>query len=77
MKAIGRGLDRTGLAREEAPPVEHRWRHWTHSLTKVYDSLAMARLDVPWWTYDAIEAVDQWLAARERPIRVYEYGSGA
>ena len=59
------------------PPVEQRWRHWAHSLTKVYDSLAMAKLDVPWWTYDAITAVDAWLSERERPIRIYEYGSGA
>ena len=77
LKAVGRGLTRTGLAKEVAPPVEQRWRHWTHSLTKVYDSLAMAKLDVPWWTYDAIAAVDAWLGEREHPIRVYEYGSGA
>jgi len=77
LKSLGRGLVRTGLARDEAPPVEQRWRHWGHSLTKVYDSLAMARLDVPWWTYAAITEVDAWLAERERPIRVFEYGSGA
>lgn len=77
VKALGRGLDRAGLSSDQAPPVERRWRHWTHSLTKVYDSLAMARLDVPWWTYDAIAEVDAWLAARPHPIRVFEYGSGA
>lgn len=77
MKAVGRGLAKTGLAKQTPPPVEKRWSHWTHSLTKVYDSLEMAKLDVPWWTYDAIAAVDTWLAGRERPIRVYEYGSGA
>jgi len=77
LKALGRGLSRTGLARADAPPVEQRWRHWGHSLTKVYDSLAMARLDVPWWTYDAIAEVGVWLARREHPIRVFEYGSGA
>jgi hypothetical protein len=77
MKTLGRGLARTGLARETPPPVEHRVRHWAHSLTKVYDSLAMAKLDVPWWSYGAISEVDAWLSARERPIRVFEYGSGA
>ncbi|MEI7058403.1 class I SAM-dependent methyltransferase [Nocardioides sp. CCNWLW239] len=77
LKAAGRGLVKTGLAKETAPPVEERWRHWAHSLTKVYDSLAMAKLDVPWWTYDAISAVDAWLSERDRPIRVFEYGSGA
>lgn len=77
LKAIGRGLTMSGLATETVPPVEERWRHWAHSLTKVHDSLAMAKLDVPWWTYDAIAAVDGWLSGRERPIRVFEYGSGA
>lgn len=77
LKGVGRGLTRTGLAAAEPPSTERRWRHWAHSLTKVYDSLAMARLDVPWWTYDAIAEVEAWLAARERPVRVFEYGSGA
>ncbi|MFC5729762.1 MULTISPECIES: class I SAM-dependent methyltransferase [Nocardioides] len=77
MKALGGGLARAGLDRDEAPPVGQRWRHWAHSLTKVYDSLEMARLDVPWWTYAAIAEVSNWLSARPRPIRVFEYGSGA
>lgn len=77
MKALGSGLGRVGLAAGEAPPVGQRYRHWAHSLTKVYDSLAMARLDVPWWTYGAIAEASSWLAAQERPIRVFEYGSGA
>jgi predicted O-methyltransferase YrrM len=37
----------------------------------------MAELDVPWWTYKAIGAVAEWLAARPVPARVFEYGSGA
>ena len=37
----------------------------------------MADLDVPWWTYRAIAAVEDWLAARLDPPRVFEYGSGA
>lgn len=77
LTSLGRGLARAGLVRDEAPPLERRWRHWGHSLTKVHDSLAMARLDVPWWTYAAIAEIDGWLAARPHPIRVFEYGSGA
>ena len=37
----------------------------------------MVTLDVPWWTYRAIDDVEDWLAARDRPARVFEYGSGA
>lgn len=77
LQAVGRGLTRTGLIDESAPPLDDRWRHWAHSLTKVHDSLAMARLDVPWWTYDAIGAIDAWLERRPGATRVFEYGSGA
>jgi predicted O-methyltransferase YrrM len=37
----------------------------------------MVELGVPWWTYRAIDEVEDWLAARSTPARVYEYGSGA
>ncbi len=49
--------------------------HWMSSLFAIYDIDAMVGLDVPWWTYDAIEQVDSFLASR--PARVFEYGSGA
>lgn len=76
--AAGTGLTRLGVLGEDPPPVERRVRHWAYSLTKVHDSLAIAKLDVPWWTYGAIADVGAWLAARSgQPVRVYEYGSGA
>jgi Methyltransferase domain len=77
-QATGAGLTRLGVLHDEPPPLERRVRHWAHSLTKVHDSLAIAKLDVPWWTYDAIEEVSGWFASREgRPVRAFEYGSGA
>lgn len=77
-QAAGRGLTRLGVLGEEAPPIERRARHWAYSLTKVHNSLAIAALDVPWWTYDAIDAVRSWFADRDgSPVRVFEYGSGA
>ncbi|WP_300680100.1 class I SAM-dependent methyltransferase [Nocardioides sp.] len=79
-RVAGQGLIKAGIASADVPPVEDRWAHWRHSLTKIYDSVAMMELDVPWWTYDAIAEVDAWLAARRRggrPLRVFEYGSGA
>lgn len=60
-------------------PVPHersRLRHWLQSLFAIYDIDELIRLDVPWWTYDAIERVEAFLASRENP-RVFEYGSGA
>ena len=61
----------------EAPPRDRRVRHWLYSLTKVHDSAAMVELDVPWWTYRAVDEVERWLRARPKPARVFEYGSGA
>lgn len=76
VRGVRRTLDRHGLD-VQPPPLERRWRHWAHSLTLVHDSLALAELDVPWWTYRAIAVVEEWLASRPEPPRVFEYGSGA
>jgi hypothetical protein len=76
-RGAGSALTRVGVLGEEAPDRDHRVKHWAYSLTKVHDSLAIAKLDVPWWTYRAIDVVEAWLSARPRPVRVYEYGSGA
>jgi hypothetical protein len=75
-QAAGRGLTRAGVLGDEPPPLGHRVRHWAYSLTKVHDSLEIARLGVPWWTYRAIDAVSDWFEP-VRPVRVLEYGSGA
>jgi SAM-dependent methyltransferase len=65
-----------GALEHPACPRRHRYRHWLQSLLAIYDIDALIRLDVPWWTYDAIERVEDFLKSRERP-RVFEYGSGA
>jgi hypothetical protein len=75
-RASGRALTRAGLLHDAAPPLDHRVRHWAYSLTKVHDSLEIARLGVPWWTYRSIDAVTDWFA-HHGPARVFEYGSGA
>ena len=77
LQGAGRALDRAGLLPAAPPDRAHRTRHWVYSLTRVHDSTALADLDVPWWTYRATDAVEAWLAARPRPVRVFEYGSGA
>lgn len=76
-RATGRALRRARVLPGHPPPREHRTRHWLFSLTCAHDSLALAELDVPWWTYRAIDAVDEWLGGRPRPVRVFEYGSGS
>jgi hypothetical protein len=76
-RAVSRIGGRLGVSADEPPPLHPHWKHWVYSLSAVHDSLAIARLDVPWWSYDGIDAVDAWLQSRPRPIRVFEYGSGA
>ncbi len=49
---------------------------WVRSWLAIYDLDDMLALDVPWWTFEAADAVDGFL--RERPgARVLEWGSGA
>lgn len=74
---IGQALTKAHLLETEPPPRGRRTKHWLYSLTKVHDSVAMIELDVPWWTYRAIDEVERWLGARPHPARVFEYGSGA
>ncbi len=74
---VGRALMAVHLLPKQAPSPDRRIRHWVFSLSKVHDSIALAELDLPWWTYRAIDIVDAWLLARPHPIRVFEYGSGA
>jgi hypothetical protein len=76
-KGAGQLMTRVGVLPVEPPDRDRRFKHWVTSLTRVHDSLAIAELGVPWWTYRAIDVVDAWLMNRPSPIRVFEYGSGA
>lgn len=49
---------------------------WLRSLFAIHDVEQLARLDVPWWTFDSADRVTEFLA--DRPdARVFEWGSGA
>lgn len=49
---------------------------WVRSLLSIYDLEDLLGYDVPWWTFEAADLVDDFLAARPR-ARVFEWGSGA
>jgi predicted O-methyltransferase YrrM len=76
-QAAGRLLERVGILGPDPPPRRHRLRHWAYSLTRAHDSLGIAALDVPWWTYGAIDEVERWLARQDGDVRAFEWGSGA
>jgi predicted O-methyltransferase YrrM len=65
-----------GALENPASARSSRTRHWLQSLLAIHDIDALIRLDVPWWTYDAIELVEDFLKTR-KAARVFEYGSGA
>jgi hypothetical protein len=50
---------------------------WIRSQFAIYDSADLASLDLPWWTYGAIEAVEARLAALQGRAKAFEYGAGA
>ncbi|MDQ2756864.1 MAG: class I SAM-dependent methyltransferase [Actinomycetota bacterium] len=77
LQGAGKALTAAHVIGDTPPPINQTARHWAYSLFRVHDSLAIAELDVPWWTYRAIDAVELWLATHEGPVRVIEYGSGA
>ncbi|MBR9765968.1 MAG: class I SAM-dependent methyltransferase [Rhodobacteraceae bacterium] len=71
---VARALGVLALLDRLAP--HSRRAHWLRSLFAIHDLEGLVALDVPWWTYRAIDRVDAFLA--ERPAaRVFEYGSGA
>ena len=43
----------------------------------IHDVADMIALDLPWWSYRAIDVVEQLLADRAGQAAVFEYGSGA
>lgn len=55
---------------------ESRRATWLRSLFAIYDLEDLSGLDLPWWTFGAVDAVGEFL--EERPgARVFEWGSGA
>lgn len=51
--------------------------HYLRSLLAIHDLPDMVGLDIPWWTYSAIDFIASHLETLEKPIKVFEWGSGA
>lgn len=76
MHGLGAILRSIGLLGVLDRRRDRRWAHWLRSLFAIYDVDQMIALDVPWWTYKAIDQVDAFLKTRP-DAKVFEYGSGA
>lgn len=78
VRAVRRTLRAVGLlgTSETSGMFGGRTRRWLRSLFAIHDIDEMIRLDVAWWTFQAMDRVDAFLATRPN-ARVFEYGSGA
>lgn len=56
---------------------KNRTFHYWRSLLAIYDIPDMVKLDVPWWTYNAIDFLEDKWKTFQAPIQVFEWGSGA
>lgn len=65
-----------GLLRSGKSADGSRFKRWFRSLFAIYDLDDMIRLDIPWWTFAAIDEVESFLASRPS-ARAFEFGSGA
>lgn len=77
VRVLGVGLRASGalaLLRRHSP--RSRTATWVVSLFAIHDVEGLQQLDVPWWTFESADRVEEWL--RDRPgARVFEWGSGA
>lgn len=76
LRTARRGATAVGLLHLLEEHREKRPAIWLRSLFAIYDLEDMVHLDLPWWTFDAIEIVDRFLKRRSG-ASVFEYGSGA
>ncbi len=56
---------------------DRRFPLFVRSLFAVHDIDELDRLDLPWWTFGAIERVDAFLRKRKGAVRAFEWGAGA
>lgn len=71
-------LETTGiLDKLNEKSKENRTFHYWRSLLAIYDVPDMVKLDVPWWTYRAIDFLEEKWKTFQAPISVFEWGSGA
>lgn len=77
VRGVRAGLTSTGVMdRLDRWADESRTGLWVRSWFAVYDLDEMARLKVPWWTFDAADVVAAHLVGRPG-ARVLEWGSGS
>ena len=77
VRVLRRGAQRLGgLSWWDRKARKGRLSCWSRSLLSIYALPDLVSLDVPWWTFDAADVVEEFLATRPGAW-VFEWGSGA
>ncbi len=75
VKTIRKAAEKTGLLTKLENSASPKARH-VRTLFSIFDAADMVRMDMAWWSYPAMERVDQFLSDRPE-ARIFEYGAGA
>jgi predicted O-methyltransferase YrrM len=80
VRSVRRALDGSSVLRAWDRSAARRPRSTVahlRTLLAVHNAEDLVALDLPWWTYEAVDTVDKFLADRGGAARVFEFGSGA
>jgi hypothetical protein len=75
VKTLRKAAEKTGLLTRLENSASPKARH-VRTLFSIFDAGDMVRMDMAWWSYPAMERVDEFLADRPE-ARIFEYGAGA
>jgi hypothetical protein len=76
-RAARRAAEATGVKDALDRRRDSRTALFLRSLLAIHDIEDMIRLDVPWWTFGSIEAIERFIRSRSGQVRVFEFGPGA
>ena len=77
MRALAAVAGPLGLLRYLAGKRQSRACLYIRSLFSIYNAQDLAELDLPWWTFRAIDYVDEILRDHGSQMTAFEYGTGA
>lgn len=75
VKTIRKAAEKTGLLTKLENSASPKARH-VRTLFSIFDAADMVRMDMAWWSYPAMQRVDEFLSDRPE-ARIFEYGAGA
>lgn len=76
MSGLRTGADKVGLLRA-LEGAQNRNALWVRSLFGIYHSDDLIHLDLPWWSFRAVDEVSAFLLSLGGKARVFEFGAGA